>query len=106
MLGVMSSDNPHTEIGKRLRAFRNHLGLTQKAFVDRHNLSPTQYNNWESGHRRIPVEKAAILEERYGLTLDFIYLGRLRTLQSNLADALSESPAVSQYNKDNDTSSS
>jgi hypothetical protein len=44
MLGVMSSDNPHAEIGKRLRAFRNHLGLTQKAFVDRRNFSPTQYN--------------------------------------------------------------
>jgi transcriptional regulator with XRE-family HTH domain len=67
----------HVAIGARLRAVR--LGfseLNQKEWAGRHGFSETQYNNWETGTRRIPVECAEKLCNTYGLTLDFIYRGR------------------------------
>lgn len=96
----------YKEIGDRLRAFRGTLGINQKDFAKKHNFSPTQYTNWETGERRIPPEKAMVLEERYGLTLDFIYIGRLRTLPHNLAEALYDNPSVNLNKNDSDTSQS
>lgn len=64
-------------IGARLRKPRDSSGLNQKAWAERHGFNLTQYNNWERGDRRIPLEHAETLCDRYGLTLDFIYRGRL-----------------------------
>ena len=73
----------YAEIGSRLAAIRTGFSdLTQKGWADKHGFSQTQYNNWEKGTRRIPVEAAEKLGDLYGVTLDFIYRGRL--------DALSE----------------
>jgi len=58
-------------------ALRQNEGLTQAEFSKRHGFNRTQFNNWEKGARRIPLEHAETLCERYGLTLDFIYRGRL-----------------------------
>jgi transcriptional regulator with XRE-family HTH domain len=67
----------HAEIGARLKAIRAGFSdLNQKEWAGRHGFSETQYNNWETGTRRIPVESAEKLCNIYGLTLDFIYRGR------------------------------
>lgn len=74
---MANDDAPHTDIGRRVEAIRTGFSnLSQRAWADRHNFSPTQYNNWEKGVRRIPLEAAEKLCRSYGLTLDFIYLGR------------------------------
>lgn len=65
------------EIGARLRRLREQSGLNQTAWADKHGFNRTQYNNWERGDRRIPLEHAEALCDAYGLTLDFIYRGRL-----------------------------
>ncbi len=98
--GMAKDEKIHADIGDRLRAFRETTGLQQKEFAIKNGFTPTQYTNWETGERRIPVEKAAILEETYGLTLDFIYLGRRRTLQHSLATSLSDKLAHNQTNND------
>lgn len=65
------------EIGSRLRGVRLAFSdLDQKQWATKHGFSATQYNNWERGDRRIPVESAERLCELYGLTLDFVYRGR------------------------------
>jgi hypothetical protein len=88
------NDEPeHLEIGLRLKKFRKWQGLyNQKEFAIEHGFSVTQYTGWEVGHRRIPIEHAAVLEERYRLTLDYLYLGRVSTLPHNLVTALSDNP--------------
>lgn len=74
-------------IGARLKAIRVGLSpLSQRDWALKNGFSSTQYNNWETGIRRIPVEAAERLCDLYDLTLDAIYLGRLdglsiRTLQ-------------------------
>ena len=59
---------------------------TQKDWAQLNNFEVTQYNNWERGARRIPVDSAMVLCQSYGLTLDYIYTGRM--------DAVSISAAV------------
>lgn len=74
----MSQDaTQYQEIGERLAAVRTAFSdLSQKAWAEKHGFSPTQYNNWEKGVRRIPVDESERLCNVYGLTLDFIYRGR------------------------------
>jgi DNA-binding XRE family transcriptional regulator len=67
----------YEEIGRRLKRIREHYSdLNQKAWAEKHGFNVTQYNNWEKGVRRIPVEAAEKLCDTYGLTLDFIYRDR------------------------------
>jgi len=81
---------PYPEIAARLMALRQHFSdLSQKDWAERHGFNRTQYNNWEKGVRRIPVEAAEKLCDRYGLTLDAIYRGRLDGLSENARNILS-----------------
>lgn len=65
-------------VGGRLKQIREGFsGLNQAAWAQKHSFGVTQYNNWEKGTRRIPVEAAEKLCDIYGLTLDAIYRGRL-----------------------------
>ena len=78
----------YQEIGKRLESIRKAFSdLSQKAWAKKHGFEATQWNNWEKGTRRIPIENAERLCALYGLTLDFIYMGR--------RDGLSESASKS-----------
>jgi transcriptional regulator with XRE-family HTH domain len=80
---------PYAEIGKRLEAVRTSLSdLSQKAWAEKNGFAPTQYNNWATGQRRIPVEAAEKLCALYGLTLDAIYRGRLDGVPENLRKVL------------------
>lgn len=75
----MVNDLPeYAEIGERLRAIRVGFSeMSQKAWAQKNGFSVTQYNNWEKGTRRIPIDAAERLSDTYGLTLDAIYRGRL-----------------------------
>ena len=74
----MTERPDYSDIGQRLGKIREGFSeLSQKEWARRHNFSPTQYNNWEKGARRISIDAAEALVERYGLSLDFIYLGRM-----------------------------
>lgn len=76
-------------IGARLKAVRLGLSdMSQREWAERNGFNPTQYNNWEKGARRIPVDAAERLCNRYGLTLDAIYRGRLEGLSENLRNVL------------------
>lgn len=84
----METDAPEfKEIGARLEKIRSAFGgLSQRAWAERHNFGITQWNNWENGTRRIPIESAEKLCSLYGLTLDFVYRGRV----DGLADTASK----------------
>lgn len=80
---------PFAAIGQRLEAVRRGLSdLTQREWAEKHGFSPSQYNNWATGARRIPVDEAARLCELYGLTLDAIYRGRVDGLSEKLRKIL------------------
>jgi transcriptional regulator with XRE-family HTH domain len=64
------------EVGKRLRWLRQAHALTQETIARQLNVGRTRWVNWEVGTGRIPVDAAAQLVQIYGVTLDWIYLGR------------------------------
>lgn len=85
----MTGDATYPNIGQRLEATRKAFSdLSQKAWAEKHGFNHTQYNNWETGSRRIPVEAAEKLCELYGLTLDFVYRGKRNGLPENLLKSL------------------
>ena len=56
----MTDAATYPDIGHRLANIRRGFSdLTQTEWAKRHNFAVTQYNNWEKGARRIPVEAAA-----------------------------------------------
>ena len=85
----MTNPPEFAEIGERLGRIRKVFSdESQKAWAEKNRFNTTQYNNWEKGNRRIPVERALELCERYGLTLDYIYRGRSDGLSDNLRKSL------------------
>ena len=86
--GMMNRPD-HTEIGKRLKAIRTGFSdLSQRSWAEKNGFSPTQYNNWENGVRRISVDAAEILADNYGVDLDFIFRGKLDGLSENARKVL------------------
>jgi transcriptional regulator with XRE-family HTH domain len=63
------------QIAARLTLLREALGLNQAAFCREAEIAPNQWNQYETGKRPITLPVAAKLKERYGASLDWIYLG-------------------------------
>jgi len=85
----MSESAPYAVIGQRLAAVRQAFSdLSQKDWAERHGFNQTQYNNWEKGKRRIPVDNAETLADTYGLDLDFIYRGKRDGLSETASKVL------------------
>ncbi len=91
----MQQKTHYKEIGIRLAAIRlGFSALSQKDWAARNGFHQTQYNNWETGVRRIPVEAAVTLCDIYGLTLDAIYRGRLDGLSDTSRKILLSSTPI------------
>ena len=69
-------DEENVALGLRLRHLRQAHGLTQAAIGERVGATMNRWNNWEVGVGRIPVPEATKLVQAYGVTLDWIYLGK------------------------------
>lgn len=75
---TMMEDKKYPEIAARLGQLRRAFSdLPRTAWADLHGFNRPQYTHWENGTRRIPIENAEIICDRYGLSLDFIYRGKL-----------------------------
>jgi tRNA (cmo5U34)-methyltransferase len=72
-----ASDDSGTraEIGKRLAAARERLGLSQAEVSRRAKVPANAYNQWERGRRLVNVFDAIRLAGVLGVTLDWIYRG-------------------------------
>lgn len=85
----MTEAAPYLDIAQRLIAIRKAFSdLGQRAWAAKHGFAVTQYNNWETGVRRIPVEAAERLCDLYGLSLDFVYRGKRNGLPENVLKSL------------------
>ena len=89
MAKAMNEQAPYLVIGQRMKAIREAFSdLKQGAWAEKHGFALTQYNNWEKGVRRVPVESAERLCDLYGLTLDFVYRGRRDGLSERASKVL------------------
>lgn len=63
-------------IGRRLVAAREALGILSQAELCRAlRVGLSQWNQFETGERRITIDIALKLKHRYGITTDWIYDG-------------------------------
>lgn len=86
----MTAHSPfHPEaVGRRLTALRQHHGLTRSEFASTVQIDATSYGRIEKGLKPLKADMAYRIAERWGVSMDFIYRGRLTELPHNLADSL------------------
>lgn len=79
----MTSRAPKS-IGKRLVRTREALGYSQAQFCREIGIERNQYNPFEKGRRRITVDVALLILDRFEISLDWIYAGRKMGLPAHL----------------------
>src|SRR5262249_8869917 len=72
---------------------REALELSQAEFCRQSGVERTLYNPFEKGRRRITIDVAMKIRDRYGITLDWIYAGDPHALPSGLYPKLVASAA-------------
>lgn len=82
--GDMSPD----AIGTRLRLIRECFDLSKAEIADMLDLPRSHWSRFEGGQRAIPYDKAARLVQRFGVSLDFIFLGRWSGIDFATAERL------------------
>lgn len=88
-----------SDIAHRLRAVRAFYEMSSIDFARQADVNHKSYSQWESGDHRISIDGAILLRDRYGISLDFIYLGSIDTLPAKIANAVSSSPLLKTSNK-------
>jgi transcriptional regulator with XRE-family HTH domain len=73
-------DNPLAGLGRRLQAIREELNFGQAQMAEWLGVGRTRYVNWEREENRPAEEKMVWLCEQTGITLDYIYRGKLDAL--------------------------
>lgn len=77
-----------TAVGRRLHALRTYCGLTQADFAKSVSIDATSYGRIEKGLKPLKADMAFRISERWGVSMDFLYRGRLTELPASLADTL------------------
>lgn len=75
-------------VGHRLVALREHHDKTRAEFATSVGIDPTSYGRIEKGLKPLKADMAFRIAERWGVSMDFLYRGRLTELPENLANSL------------------
>jgi len=75
-------------IGERLRLLRETLGYKPSEIADELGIERTYWSRFEKGHRPISEAAAVLLVDRFGVTLDWLILGRWESLPFELASRM------------------
>lgn len=73
-------------IGARLRLLREAKKLKPAQIADLLDIERTYWSRFEKGNRRLNDDVAALLVDRFGVTLDFLFLDRWDKLPLDLAE--------------------
>jgi len=76
------------DIGRRLKATREALGLSIEVISNISGISSTQWSAYEQGKARIDIDSALRLAKTTGAPLDWIYLGDETLLPARIALSL------------------
>lgn len=62
-------------VGERIRKLRDKKGCKSYAYAQLLGISACAYSRYENGERRLPLEIAVAIADKYDVTLDYIYRG-------------------------------
>lgn len=65
-------------------------GMSMQAFANLLGVKQNTWHNYESGARPLPTDTAILVCQRTGVSLDWIYRGRLDLVPPPMRDALLE----------------
>jgi transcriptional regulator with XRE-family HTH domain len=80
----------HRASAERMLRLRNTFGLTQAAFAKEFGFTTRQWSNYENGRPVGHTAAMQLIEKIPGLSLDWIYRGRIEGLSVAMAVALGE----------------
>lgn len=72
------------DIAKRLLVLRAWAGLQQQELCSEIGVKPNNYSPFEKGKRRITIDIARKIVDKYGVTLDWIYDGDPRGMTGQM----------------------
>ena len=72
-------------VAARLRRVREILKLSKKEFAEKAGLSMQVYGPFESAKRNLSLQSAKALRKRHGLTLEFLYFGKIEDLPTGIS---------------------
>lgn len=75
-------------VGRRLQALRVYREKTRAEFAESVSIDPTSYGRIEKGAKPLKADMAFRIAERWGVSMDYLYRGRLTELPETLADNL------------------
>jgi transcriptional regulator with XRE-family HTH domain len=87
MVNKQDEDRKMEAIGERLRMTREALGFKQNEFAEKAGIPNNTYNQYEKGKKRPFLENAQKLVDTYGLSLDWIYDGKMGGLPHRLVQS-------------------
>jgi antitoxin component HigA of HigAB toxin-antitoxin module len=90
---TLEGDMTPDAIGARLTLIREAFGLSKAEIADMLEIDRTHWSRFEGGQRAIPYDKASRLVARFGVTLDFIILGKWGGLEFGTAERLRRASA-------------
>ncbi|WP_226628397.1 helix-turn-helix domain-containing protein [Alloyangia pacifica] len=79
-------------VGHRLALLRRAIGKTPSEMADSLGIERTYWSRFEKGRQGLSDSVAALLTVRYGVTLDFIMLGKWDKLPLDLAEKMRALP--------------
>ena len=65
------------EIGQRIKNLRKERGLTQETFAEAIGMTVSAVSKMEIGNRVPSVDTFVLLSEFFGVTLDYMVLGKV-----------------------------
>lgn len=75
-------------VAARLEAARNALGLSMREFAERADMKEQTYNPFENAKRPLSLVAAKKIRKAHGLTLEFMYFGKIEDLPHRIAEKL------------------
>jgi transcriptional regulator with XRE-family HTH domain len=72
-------------VSARLKKAREILGMDQHIFAAKAGLLPQTYGPYETGKRDLTLESAKKIRKAHGLTLEFMFFGKIADLPHRIA---------------------
>lgn len=78
------------EVGRRLDALRSATGLEKGEFADTVEIDRSSYSKIIKGDKALKIEMGYRVSERWDVSLDFLYRGKLDKLPSSFSKSIIE----------------
>lgn len=85
---TLSMEMRPDRIGYRLSLLRRAVGMEKSEIADTLGIERTYWSRFENGKRPVTEAVAALLVDRFGVTLDFLILNRWGGLPLDLAEKM------------------